>query len=328
MTNPKHGELLSFTSRGPQVLLNGRPVGDTPSGLLTSMPEKQFLYATDLYFEEAWEEMVDFWPDELTRGHALHDASFLLLKPDAIARDRASVATEWLARNDYQVIWRRRMRIDRNTARALWWYQWNFASRGRRELSEFIMSLDQSEMIVVVRNRTSAVSASAELSTRKGSSHPANLRETDLRWALGAVDYLSNSVHVPDESADLVRELAILLRADVRRDVLSRLTTPGRPVAVVQHMATDGKTGPSWGITKHRAESLRTRLGDQVLDDLVTQPTGTSPSITELAKDIARTAQAAGIDWNDWDSALLLTQRFTADRPARTRLLSGPTSRT
>lgn len=313
----------AFTVRDGQVLLDGTSVGNQLPPSLTTINEKRTLYATDIYFEEAWEELAAAWPAEELRVKNIDDVSLVLLKPDALARDQVGTAWDWLEQNGFDVVWSKRVAVDRHIARALWWYQWNFASRRRRELSEFILNLGHCILLIVRKEQNSTGSTSRELSERKGSARPEHLEPADMRSALGAVDYLSNSVHTPDESADFVRELAILLTQTERDEVVRELleTSPGQ-VRSRPPLTQPSNARPSPEATNIRVTEIISKLGAEAFERKLEIGVDAHPSISELSVRLTSLARAAGVDWSNWDTALFLTARMPANREERRRLLS------
>jgi len=67
--------------------------------------------------------------------------------------------------------------------------------------------------------------AAVRMSTLKGPANPAEQSPRHLRSALGTINYIINGVHTPDEPADVVRELSVLLTAEQRARVYVALAT-------------------------------------------------------------------------------------------------------
>lgn len=72
-----------------------------PRGL-TGMPEKEALYATDAYFWEGWEDLVDVAQESALAFLRTH--AFILVRPDAIASRKIEPILQWLHLNGYSVV--------------------------------------------------------------------------------------------------------------------------------------------------------------------------------------------------------------------------------
>jgi hypothetical protein len=110
-------------------------------------------------------------------------------------------------------------RIDRVLAHELWRYQWDGASLDRIELACEALEVGTS-LYTVWKAPEDPVPLAVRFCRMKGSRHPERRRRNDLRTILGAPDRMLTAVHVPDEPADVVRELAVLVPAADRDRVL------------------------------------------------------------------------------------------------------------
>src|SRR5262249_6648491 len=143
------------------------PLGGGPS--LSVIEAKRGLFAVDSYFRDSWEDLCDLPPDDIElilRHHAL-----LLLKTDAVVGRRLNAALDWLAEQGV-VVAAERVRLDRHIIRAMWQYQWNVASRDRRDLADLIGHGSDS-LVLIVRMPAHVRPATVRLSEAKGSADPA-----------------------------------------------------------------------------------------------------------------------------------------------------------
>jgi nucleoside diphosphate kinase len=178
-------------------------------------PEKRALFATDSYFLDGCELFSD--TDETWRFAFTH--ALLLLKPDAVATRALLPAIEWTSQAGFEIASAARIRLNRNTVRAMWHYQFNCATPQRRRLAEFIGSASDS-LVLLMRHQqllsNASIPATLLLSERKGPSDPSRRTPGQLRSHLGDRSFLINLVHASDEPADLLRELCILFNAHDR----------------------------------------------------------------------------------------------------------------
>ncbi|MGH9831189.1 MAG: nucleoside-diphosphate kinase, partial [Blastocatellia bacterium] len=170
---------------------------------------KHDLYSTDTDFIESYEDLTT------AVGQAapswLRDHTILVLKPDAIVGRRVTATFEWLEEAGFDIVLARAIHFDRHTIRALWLYQWNIATRARKELVDQLLTSCGSLLLLVRTESNPSFSAAEMLSTRKGPSSPERQRTGDLRHRLGGISPLLNFVHTADAPADVVREFGILL---------------------------------------------------------------------------------------------------------------------
>lgn len=193
-----------------------------PAGLARSNGKRQ-LYSVDTYFRDSWEDLLFVAGRSAVAVASTH--ALLLLKPDAVVRRRLSVALDWLTARGWRVTYAQRFRVNRWAIRAFWQYQWNTATRDRREMADLYMTATDS-LVLVLRAPDTGEWAAATLTRAKGSSDPARCRPGQLRYALGTLNQQLNLVHSADEPADLVREIGICC-TDAERSVVYRAMAAG-----------------------------------------------------------------------------------------------------
>ncbi|MFI5956977.1 nucleoside-diphosphate kinase [Cryptosporangium sp. NPDC051539] len=178
---------------------------------------KRQLYSVDTYFRDSWEDLFRIAGNDAFGIADRH--AFALLKPDAVVRRKLSAALEWLSVRGWRVVYAQRFRVNRWAVRAFWQYQWNTATRDRREMADLYMSATDS-LVLLLRapdpSRSPAETACSALTRVKGSSDPARCRPGQLRYVLGTLNQQLNLVHSADEPADLVREIGICCTAAER----------------------------------------------------------------------------------------------------------------
>lgn len=287
---------------------------------LSALPAKRALFAADSYFRDGWEDLL-----AVAGARAptlLHRHGILLLKPDAVAGRRLGPALDWLLEQDAVVVSARRLRIDRHSARAMWWYQWNVATADRRELADRLVRAGEC-LLLVVRLPDAPVPTTVRLADRKGPADPVRRRPRQLRHRLGGDTFLVNFVHTADEPADLVRELGILLDGPGRRAVLrDMLDGTDRQTAAEAHIGSLYRD--------HAAHDL-------TLDGLLGRLEAAGEAGRRLA---ARVREGAPQDWRSmlaaadragaalgyWQRIVLGTHLMAHSVPDRVPLLSGVTA--
>lgn len=160
----------------------------------------------DTYFRDSWEDLTGVAGKDAVSVAGAH--ALLLLKPDAVVRGRLCTALDWLAARGWRTAYAQRFRVNRWAIRAFWHYQWNTASRDRREMADLYMTATDS-LLLVLRAPGADEWATTTLTRHKGTSDPARCRPGQLRHALGTLNQQLNLVHSADEPVDLVREIGI-----------------------------------------------------------------------------------------------------------------------
>jgi hypothetical protein len=202
----------------PEVLI-GADHAEPLAASLSALPVKRALFAVDSYFRDGWDDLLEVVPEPSV---LLHTHATLLLKPDAVAGRRLEAALDWLLEQGALVVAAERIRLDRHTTRAMWWYQWNVATRERRELADALVTAGES-LLLVARLPDAPTPATLRLSNLKGPADPAKREPWQLRQRLDNDNFLINFVHTADEPADLIREFGILLDGPDRRRVFGEL---------------------------------------------------------------------------------------------------------
>jgi nucleoside diphosphate kinase len=211
----------------------GRHGPEIPRHLACSTT-KLALYAVDLYFWESWEDLRQVAAadtDGLVWSHA-----FLLVKPDGIAARKSRPALRWLDEHGFTVCAAESFRLDRHVPRAIWAYQWNIASRERKDLFDLLLALTDS-LFLMLRGPAGDVPATVVLSDLKGPADPALRRSGQLRHALGPRNFLLNFVHMADDPLDLVREIGVYFDAEVRTRIYRQALDRHDARRAAEHLA-------------------------------------------------------------------------------------------
>jgi hypothetical protein len=149
--------------------------------------------------------------------------TFVLFKPDGMVAHSVLPTLEVLKRHHFAPLAHTLMRFDRMTIRELWRYELNLATLSRLDTIDRLLTASPS-VLILLRDDSGAPGTAAErLSKLKGPSFLRLREKSHLRCAIGARDGLLNYIHTPDEPADVVRELGVLLDRERRRRLLSGL---------------------------------------------------------------------------------------------------------
>lgn len=191
-------------------------VGGSVPATLTCDPAKRELYASDTYYLEAFNQLVEGGhdPAEFAFRHAT-----LLLKPDAVVTRGLEPAIDWLAENGFRIVSAERVRMTHTTLRALWYFQWNQATSHRGQLADLLASTSDSLVLLVREKDPADPPASVRLTELKGPTAPHARVPGQLRHLLGRHTYLLNLVHTADEPADVLRELGVYFGSNQRNEV-------------------------------------------------------------------------------------------------------------
>jgi hypothetical protein len=190
---------------------------------LTALPEKAEHYAAEVWFREAWADVV-----ELAGQGAqplVHESAAIVFKPDGVVCDVIEAALEYLASRGFTPLVAHPVRLDRHVTRWLWLYRFNVASVERVRLHDLIHEAGDSILVLLrdERARGRPIPGTVRLTAAKGSSRPERRTGDQLRTHLRNEDRILNFLHTSDEPADLVRELGILLDRPARRRLLRQV---------------------------------------------------------------------------------------------------------
>ncbi|MEV8057743.1 nucleoside-diphosphate kinase [Streptomyces antimycoticus] len=310
-------------------------LGDEIPTWLSIQPLKRKFYGIDLYFREAWEELsTAAGSAEELRGW-MHRHAILLCKPDAVVSRQLEAVFGWLTRHDITVVASEIISASRHVIRALWEFQWNIATRDRRDVTELFMT--RSPMLVlVVRMPAHPVPAAVRMAALKGSADASVRKPHQLRSSLSTVNYIVNSVHSPDEPADFVRELSVLLDEEQRRRVFqAMLVSPEHPPSAdAKQLYEQTRREPPLDYATRRSawsHAVFAAEREGVID------TDHRRGLTELLaaveagkrgwREFPAAMAHAQVPWDAWDTVVLGTTLAEANVPDRFRILSGTSVR-
>jgi hypothetical protein len=284
-------------------------------GRLASDPRKLDLYRDDVFFIEASAELAEagegLSPEALIERLERH--TFILLKPDVEASGCEGRALAFLRSHGLEPIARHRFRFDRLLVRALW--QHNFLGDDviRMKIIDELLTTAPTTACLL-RAEARLAPASAEISRLKGAADPARRSASLLRSHIDCPNVFLSGVHAPDDSADMIRELGLLLDRETRRAWLS---------LVVDDAATGigsaGPTEPFIAPRPHDAERSRALVervlpGPVMADLLAGSRDGAAPAVTLAAIDRLLDATRDDAELH-WAAVVTLTALFAGPLP-------------
>lgn len=185
---------------------------------LTLQAEKILAYEDDFVPDQAWRAIWREWGEiapEFFFGY-----SFLLLKPETLARRLALTAIDFIVDRGLVPVAIASVPVQRSAAHHIWRFQWNAATTDRVELTNLVNAQSNSLLILLRDMHPGPVPAAVKLWRMKGSAHAHRRTGEHIRTALGMHNRMLGFVHTPDEPADLIRELAIILEPSLLTTLL------------------------------------------------------------------------------------------------------------
>lgn len=193
---------------------------------LTGSAAKAGRYSDDIYFRESWRQACELLPDPRP---VLRASTYVLIKPETVATGGVERLLTLIRDRGYRLLDLLPVPLERHRTRALWQYQLNAAPLATLATVDLIISCGPAAIALLAEEpgaRQAGLSASERLSAMKGVSFGTR-RPTDLRTLMGGTTRLFSYLHVPDEPADLVRELGIWFDHTARHRVYRTLAGAG-----------------------------------------------------------------------------------------------------
>ena len=196
-------------------------VSDAHAAWLTTSPAKLRAYREDIWMRESWEDAlrVQTSPEIALRRH-----TYVLVKSETFATRQSSALLAHLRARGFADRGAVRVLLDRHRLRALWHYQLNSAPVATLAAIDLIVAAGPAVLVLLADEdvHSAPISASGRLAAVKGST-TGDRRPGDLRALMGASLPLFSFIHVPDEPADLVREIGVWFERPMRRGLFTCL---------------------------------------------------------------------------------------------------------
>jgi nucleoside diphosphate kinase len=295
---------------------------------LTSSSDKATAYVDDIYFRESWADATEKVPDPST---TLRCTTYVLIKPEAVASGRAGRLAQLLVDRGLHMLDVRAVRMDRRTVRELWRYQLNGAPLATLTAVDLVASAAPS-LLVLLADDGSALgeggSMTARLSAAKGASAGPRGPDT-LRALLGSTVQVLNFLHVPDEPADLVRELGVWFDRPQRGQVYRLLTGRSAPrkdaqERILRFEARTSRCDLELGPAEVRLTAATGPSCRALTDEVLAALHGDCPAdrLVELVQWVAGLKRLPV-----WDRAVVAAHLVQRQPPARAPLLGPPITR-
>lgn len=202
--------------------------GDMPSTAqwrrLTVVPRKRELFEEDLYFREAWPELVQLAGGDPTP--ALANTTLLCAKPDAVVGRRLDAMLDFAIAHGYEPVAGFPFDFTRHSMREIWRYDWHVYPPDRLGFSTAWYTAAGAFAFLLRDVTSDGTPASVRLSRLKGAAIASQRKPGELRAVLKAPNSVLNFVHVTDEPADIVREVGIFFGEQERRALFAALVRP------------------------------------------------------------------------------------------------------
>lgn len=183
----------------------------------TRIPLKAHLYERETYFREGLTDAIEVLGN--SAAEAIQKAVLLLIKPDGLVSGKASTVVNFLHTNDFSIVAVEMQTLTRFHWRELWRYQLTSATLDRLAVNDIVLR-DRALLLLLRHNGDLSVPAAVWFSGLKGPSDISAQQPECLRRILAQPNRIFSFIHVANEPADVLRELAIILDEPTRRRVL------------------------------------------------------------------------------------------------------------
>jgi hypothetical protein len=310
----------------PNVAIRAAPLPGNAEvmdwNLLTRIPLKAERYRRETYFREGLEDARDSAGLDAICGRA----ALILIKPDGIVGGKVPIIIDYLRRQRFDIVAAERVTLGRLQWREMWRYQLTSATLDRLAINDLV--LRGSALLLLLRHPGHLdVPASVWLSGLKGPSDVSRQSPDCLRRVLGQPNRVISFIHVADEPADVLRELAILADRTTRRTMWSAFARSETTEAVENLLNEVAHASAGSSRRLDARESLR-RLEEAAGMASNRQGGSTKAEIAVLAaiedmhqgrriawRAFVQNLTSAHIDLDPWDLAMLGAAFIVYDEP-------------
>lgn len=300
---------VPVVSMSPEFRARGDKVKNWQT--LTTDAKKIALYSNEHYFREASSDLSNY----LSRGKlsVLHRTCAMIIKPGAIASNNVDVIVSYLEEHKFQPLFFRKIHLSRYVCREIWRYQWNVATVDRIAVSDLLFTATESLWIVLKDiSQQIEIPASVRLSSLKGSPQLVERSEGDLRSVLRSPNRLLTFVHVPDEPADMIRELGVIFDREERCKLLTELFHDedhgGVTLEVIDtaHTMSNALGGPIHFDAGSVIERVKRRIATAEREQSSCPPltNARAGALVNLRQHLDRLAAGGSLDWIPFNHAL------------------------
>lgn len=194
---------------------------------LTIFGSKKNYFSTETYFRESFFDGHDVIGENFV--NMMVRTAVVVLKPEVFATRKASDVISLIEKYNFKLKAFTTVSYDRLKIRETWRYQYSEATIDRMSLVDHLYCLGDA-LLLFFEDTSPEITmpASARLHKLKGASEE-RLRTADtLRSIIKIPNGVIRLFHIPDEPADIIREIGILMGRDQRISLYSRLNQPSR----------------------------------------------------------------------------------------------------
>jgi hypothetical protein len=286
---------------------------------LSVIKSKRIAYSREIYFRECWHDMLRE-SDENNIISLLSTVTLIMIKPDGVAARAIRPTICTLRAHGFEILAGAAVFLDRISMRELWRYEFNLATMQRMSAIDILLTSGPSLLLLL--RKTAPLycrSAADDLRIWKGPSR-GHRDPSQLRSIIQALPGLLNYIHCPDEPADVVRELGVLLSKTERRSMLRALfTNPDEESVVRAHTLCESLIA-----------ERDLRLGvvvDHICASIELLPTGSTKDLAVSILGNARIAgkcdwevlfeifDKSGVSYDDWDRIMFAAWCTETDIP-------------
>ncbi|MEU3608331.1 hypothetical protein AB0E83_23225 [Streptomyces sp. NPDC035033] len=301
--------------------------------LMTRTKAKARLYERETYFREGLADAEEAFGADLDDG--LWNSSMIMLKPDGMAAGKLPPVVDFLREHDFELVGVEEVRFTRTLWRELWRFQLTSATLDRLAVNDAVHPGRTALLLLLRSGAGHDLPGTVRLSGLKGSATLSAQAKGSLRDRLGQPNRVFSYVHVPDEPADLLRELGLLLDGPARRRALAALA--GGPTAEGAAMLEAALRDRSAGGRSLDAGPAARRVAAAVREG---RAAGTVPDApgARLLEHLAAAEAGRPVPWRSfyrlaaetdlpvdpWDLAILGAAHVVCDEPGAEKVLTNP----
>ncbi|KAB8029193.1 nucleoside-diphosphate kinase [Fluviispira multicolorata] len=242
---------------------------------LSIFGSKKNYFTTETYFRESWFDGFSIFENNLT--NKLVRTATVVFKPEAFSARRTSDIINLIEKYNFKATLAFKIKYNRHKIRETWRYQYSEATIDRMSLIDHLYCLGDS--LIVFFEDTSIdikIPASARLHKLKGASEERLRTDESLRSIIKIPNGVIRYFHIPDEPADIVREIGIMFDRPQRLNIFESLKTSKthershieKLICELesQHETNSFDLGSSWNRVLFAAQFTNDELKKQIFD--------------------------------------------------------------
>ncbi len=189
---------------------------------LSIFGSKKNYFNSETYFRESWFDGYSIIGDSLT--NKLVRTAAVIFKPEVFSARRTKEIINLIEKYNFKAILAFKIKYNRHKIRETWRYQYSEATIDRMSLVDHLYCLGDS-LIVFFEDTSKDIKmpASPRLHKLKGASEERLRTEESLRSIIKIPNGVIRFFHIPDEPADIVREIGIMFGRSQRLKIYESL---------------------------------------------------------------------------------------------------------